>query len=362
MKRLIILLIASFFTLIVSAQTSVYGLIFGESYSLKELESHVSKAAGIKYSIKETRDKEMLTLPDSLQQIATVFGIVDQCEIKLVPIDPSIDRPEITVGMDSDSVLSNLTLVYEGETPEIDKKYSSLVDSLSRQYNLEKRNEEDPNYLSCIDNEAMIGISITKNHEYNFILLIITDWSKPSKRVSTLIDALTPKPDIQDKFLGLKLGKAYSMPSIKSGIVMRSGKYFNTEPSSDGYIVKFTDVSFGGTLWDYCDVYTVKEFNTYRFYQIEFKNSIREEGYTEAFDIYKSYVNALDTKYGEGRDGMNNIIEESHRYYIGGNDVSIDLFIFKARALSGKNRWFTGMSYFKPSIMKQNINKANDEL
>ena len=59
---------------------------------------------------------------------------------------------------------------------------------------------------------------------------------------------------------------------------------------------------------------------------------------------------------------MNNILEESHRYYIGGNDVSIDLFIFKARALSGKNRWFTGMSYFKPSIMKQNINKANDEL
>lgn len=350
MKRFIFLCFIICQTAICFAQKPIIlGLEFGNSYSTEDVCKCVFENAGKQYQ-----------LTDDMMDNGIHVLVFDTK-------DESIGTPEINVGLSKTSSLVTVMFFYRGSESDRIRKYAELVEKIKKNYPIKRMHigsdasSDVPNYTYKSED----GFSVLLYYGEDSIALSYSDTNAidPSFVDSVVKDLTTPLPTIQDTFLGLKLGNSYTQTQIRTALAKKSEKVLDVDRIPSGYSLSAYKVSFGGHIWDFCKVNYIGDTTSGKIYSISFECNYQDYGYDkqEALELYNSFLNKLNEKYGDNDSDNVEVGKDNERskLYLGSNNIGVFLHYERAKSKGGDWRRYVSLEYTHVDLL-MSISESND--
>lgn len=164
--------------------------------------------------------------------------------------------------------------------------------------------------------------------------------------------------DVQDVFMGLKLGSVCSSSSLASAF-KRRGSYLYSKDEISHKVYVFADVSFAGRKWDYVECYlnsenVFYEFKAYDSFSTSTVDSSRADG------LYKEYLKKLEARYGHCDESV--FDDTIGVGYFGLNGVILSFSLEMQRSTGGAQRNFVILDYSNTQLSGSVDAYANEEL
>ena len=354
MKRLLLYAFSLLLGIVCYAQpTSFFGLKFGEKYSMEEIVSSVGSNGS--YFKNETFNfTEGITF-DSYYFTDVKYGksSFPIMALQFLPTSGKLVAVSFCFLADEE---------YDAESME--QTYKAIADSLQRTYTMLPIPMEDPSLirLNSMDTFSLTSVRLDKIIESGNILSIELTYLSLLDFALEALDALKVvpnRPDIQDTFMGLKLGEKYFLTQVKNALSGR-GTYLRDERNASGPTYIFMNVSFAGRQWNFAALYFTRD---YKLYSVDFYDSLnntsRENRSAKA--DFSSLKSKLDDKYGfteTKEDDDDNLTA----VYLGGNDIAALLGLSEERSKGGVYRIFLKLTYVQTQLFDKVRQLSNDEL
>ena len=351
MRKYIVTILAIIWECSCLAQpTSFFGLKLGEKYSLEEMVAAVGENGSY-------LESGQLNFTDTM--VLDVYYFTDvkygDSYFPLMGLQFSTTTGKLAA--------ASFCYVADEDTDDaaMEQTYKQIADTLQVKYPMQAFQTEDPTLtrLVSIGLFSLSMVRLDKYMELDRISSIELTYMSTYDLALELLSDVPVRADIQDTFLGLKFGEKYTQAQVKSAFFGR-GTYMSEERLSPGIGYSFKDVSFGGSKWDFCNVYMTGDSEFYCFYLYDsLDNTARERRGAKA--DFESLKAKLDEKYGSVETEVKDDGSLSATY-LGGNDVGIILSLDEQKAASGLYRLYFGLNYIHKGLLQSVTQSMDDEL
>jgi len=149
--------------------------------------------------------------------------------------------------------------------------------------------------------------------------------------------------DIQDKFIGMKLGTVQTESSIKTSVGER-GEFIELQDRGEYMRFYFRDMFFVGRKWDFA--YFYRNPNK-QFYEFKVQSYYSEKN--EALELYNSFKNRLNNKYGSPDEDKEEANTQCITYY-GDNNTDMMLVLEYMQSTGGTYYYYVSLDYINEEL------------
>ena len=352
MKRFLLIALCSLTGWGCFAQPDVFfGLKFGEKYSLEDMISAIGNNGTY-----EAKDQTIFT--DSIVLDTYLFSNVQYG-------NSSFPAMVLEVSAKTGSFVGVSFQLFQDEVfnaEAMERTYQAMVDSLQSKYSMMPVPMEDSSVtrLSSVSSFSLGVVHLDKKVENGSITSIGLMYISFTELALEVLNDLTANPDIQDSFMGLKLGEKYTQVQVKNAMASRA-TYESLDRGGSVISYCFKDVSFAGDKWEFGNLFFTNDnmFMSLLVYD-SYDNTLREK--RAAISNFNVLKEKLDDKYGSvDLKNSDDDIERTATYF-GGNDVAVMLSLEEQKSKAGYYRIYLKLQYIQVSLFKATNQLSNDEL
>lgn len=355
MRKLFLILFLLIVSIIANAQArTVFGLVFGKTYTENDLRSIINSNSDGQYEVTTWSDRtasiQGLLEEVKVSNLSMAADLFSPITVMVYPVRSMKGRPAYMISLSTDKELQSVASFYDETCGDPFLVYHHLADSLKSIYPTESI--QDGIGLQCNNNE---GISIVLKKEDKYVYLSFTDNSYIEEAFNSIL------PPIQDTFMSLTLGNRYSVERVKSVLDTR-GAFLNSTRNATGTEVSFTKIAYAGKIWDYGSIMLTIDGEFAQFSVYDSLNDYYDER-KDARDTYDRYKEILDKKYSSA---IYPSIEDDGTsvtaFYRGGNGISLMIYNKRDKTAGGSYRRFVGIEYSHIGIIRGLMDSRENEL
>ncbi len=330
--------------------TSFYGLKFGEKYTLDEMIAAIGENGTYV-------DHERQQFADQIDVDTFFFTDVEFGDSHF---------PIMTLQFLPNSgtlLAASFGFLADEETTQelLERTYKSISDSLQTHYSMITVPLDDPSVtrMTSLGSFSPSLVRLDRFTESGLITAIELTYLSIFDLAFELLPDEPERPDIQDTFLGLKMGEKYGLSQVKSALSSR-GTYLSDNRDANGFRYTFKNVSFAGRTWSYAELLLTADS---RLYYVSFYDSLdntSREKRTARSD-FNSLKEKLDDKYGIADTNVDDE-ENMSAFYLGGNDVAANLSFEEAKSKGGLYRVYLKLTYVQTELLNEVNQMSDDEL